>query len=338
MEDCLICLNPLRSSRPRGPSELPCGHNFHRRCIEEWRQTSSTCPTCRHPLRPSTSPARRRPSTISSDGHFYVLLPPAFHIDAIAATHGFRLHHTRIGEIACFCCDGSVREQLRELQRISVPAAAADLVSASKDVLRNYFAHFAGRDPVVIDEFLAPTGEGEPIVHASMCAAACAVLGVPGFQLLDLQPRRLRGIAYAENAADVIERLEDPMIIFRSDVGFCCTVFSARDVLEVIPQLRDTIPEFLAAMEASRRRARAEGGGQLQPRARPAQLQARRYGLDALIMSRHLARHLPIVRHKQWRAAAVGILWLVIALAILCLGIYISLNLFDWYWYIAAKV
>ena len=118
MEECLICLNPLRSSRPRGPSELPCGHNFHRRCIEEWRQTSSTCPTCRHPLRPSTSPARRRPSTISSDGHFYVLLPPAFHIDAIAATHGFRLHHTRIGEIACFCCDGSVREQLRELQRI----------------------------------------------------------------------------------------------------------------------------------------------------------------------------------------------------------------------------
>jgi hypothetical protein len=288
-------------------------------------------------LRPSTRPARRRPSTISSDGHFYVLLPPAFHIDAIAATHGFRLHHTRIGEIACFCCDGSVREQLRELQRISVPAAAADLVSASKDVLRNYFAHFAGRDPVVIDEFLAPTGEGEPIVHASMCAAACAVLGVPGFQLLDLQPRRLRGIAYAENAADVIERLEDPMIIFRSDVGFCCTVFSARDVLEVIPQLRDTIPEFLAAMEASRRRARAEGGGQLQPRARPAQLQARRYGLDALIMSRHLARHLPI-RHKHWRAAAVGILWLVIALAILCLGIYISWNLFDWYWYIAAKV
>jgi len=288
-------------------------------------------------LRPSTSPARRRPSTISSDGHFYVLLPPAFHIDAIAATHGFRLHHTRIGEIACFCCDGSVREQLRELQRISVPAAAADLVSASKDVLRNYFAHFAGRDPVVIDEFLAPTGEGEPIVHASMCAAACAVLGVPGFQLLDLQPRRLRGIAYAENAADVIERLEDPMIIFRSDVGFCCTVFSARDVLEVIPQLRDTIPEFLAAMEASRRRARAEGGGQLQPRPRPAQLQARRYGLDALIMSRHLARHLPI-RRKHWRAAAIGILWLVIALAILCLGIYISWNLFDWYWYIAAKV
>ena len=132
------------------------------------------------------------------------------------------------------------------------------------------------------------------------------------------------------------------MIIFRSDVGFCCTVFSARDVLEVIPQLRDTIPEFLAAMEASRRRARAEGGGQLQPRARPAQLQARRYvlflsWLNALIMSSHFARHLPI-RRKHWRAAAIGILWLVIALAILCLGIYISWNLFDWYWYIAAKV
>lgn len=127
------------------------------------------------------------------------------------------------------------------------------------------------------------------------------------------------------------------MIIFRSDVGFCCTVFAARDVLEVIPQLRDTIPEFLAAMEARRGRARAEGGGQLQPRARPAQLQARRYGLDALIMSRHLARHLPI-RRNHWRAAAIGILWLVIALAILCLGIYISWNLFDWYWYIAAKV
>lgn len=269
-----------------------------------------------------------------------MLLPPAFHIDAIAATHGFRLHHTRIGEIACFCCDGSVREQLRELQRIGADTST-DLVSASKDVLRNYFAHFAGRDPVVIDEFLAPTGEGEPIVHASMCAAACAALGVPGFQLLDLQPRRLRGIAYAENAADVIERLEDPMILFLSDVGFCCTVFAARDVLEVIPQLRDTIPEFLAAMEARRGRARAEGGGQLQPRARPAQLQARRYvlflsWLNALIMSSHFARHLPI-RRQHW-AAAIGILWLVIALAILFLGIYMSWNPFDWYWYNAAKV
>ena len=136
-----------------------------------------------------------------------MLLPPAFHIDAIAATHGFRLHHTRIGEIACFCCDGSVREQLRELQRIGADTST-DLVSASKDVLQCYFAYFAGRHPVVIDEFLAPTGEGEPIVHASMCAAACAALGVPGFQLLDLQPRRLRGIAYAENAAEARKAAE----------------------------------------------------------------------------------------------------------------------------------
>jgi stage V sporulation protein R len=114
-----------------------------------------------------------------------------------------------------------------------------------------------------------------------------------------------------------------------------------RDVLEVIPQLRDTIPEFLAAMEARRGRARAEGGGQLQPRARPAQLQARRYvlflsWLNALIMSSHFARHLPI-RRQHW-AAAIGILWLVIALAILFLGIYMSWNPFDWYWYNAAKV
>ena len=38
---CTICLDSV-SNTP-----LPCGHIFHNKCIETWKQKSNTCPNCR---------------------------------------------------------------------------------------------------------------------------------------------------------------------------------------------------------------------------------------------------------------------------------------------------
>ncbi|OJJ43868.1 hypothetical protein ASPZODRAFT_145804 [Penicilliopsis zonata CBS 506.65] len=56
--DCGICLNPLQSSEGHEEEELTwckaqCGVNYHRSCIDEWKETfrtqvrAATCPTCR---------------------------------------------------------------------------------------------------------------------------------------------------------------------------------------------------------------------------------------------------------------------------------------------------
>ena len=42
---CSICLNPVRKTR--GTSELRCGHKFHKKCIDEWKNRTPTCPECR---------------------------------------------------------------------------------------------------------------------------------------------------------------------------------------------------------------------------------------------------------------------------------------------------
>ena len=42
---CSICLNNVRNTR--SVSKLRCGHSFHRRCIDEWKSRTPTCPECR---------------------------------------------------------------------------------------------------------------------------------------------------------------------------------------------------------------------------------------------------------------------------------------------------
>ena len=43
---CSICLSPVRKTR--GVKELSCGHMFHNRCLNSWKETGgTTCPMCR---------------------------------------------------------------------------------------------------------------------------------------------------------------------------------------------------------------------------------------------------------------------------------------------------
>ncbi|ODM99422.1 E3 ubiquitin-protein ligase HRD1 [Orchesella cincta] len=80
--NCLICWNKLSESpdvKPTnsgdakriklGPSHnesvsTPCGHAFHRTCIEEWLQNNGTCPACRKEIRTTSL----RPLALSGDG------------------------------------------------------------------------------------------------------------------------------------------------------------------------------------------------------------------------------------------------------------------------------
>ena len=44
--NCSICLNSVRKTR--STSELPCGHLYHKACIEKWEDRGNeTCPLCR---------------------------------------------------------------------------------------------------------------------------------------------------------------------------------------------------------------------------------------------------------------------------------------------------
>ena len=42
---CSICLNHVRNTR--SVTKLRCGHKFHKKCIDEWKSRTPTCPDCR---------------------------------------------------------------------------------------------------------------------------------------------------------------------------------------------------------------------------------------------------------------------------------------------------
>ena len=42
--ECAVCIEELQSTEQY--RELPCGHQFHRDCIDPWLEQSVTCPMC----------------------------------------------------------------------------------------------------------------------------------------------------------------------------------------------------------------------------------------------------------------------------------------------------
>ena len=47
VENCLACLKSNDI-----PTQLPCDHFFHDRCIQKWKREHNDCPLCRHPIQP----------------------------------------------------------------------------------------------------------------------------------------------------------------------------------------------------------------------------------------------------------------------------------------------
>jgi hypothetical protein len=48
--ECMICLEGIREDVHDCQDVLPCGHIFHRCCLNSWRFQRESCPTCRHGL------------------------------------------------------------------------------------------------------------------------------------------------------------------------------------------------------------------------------------------------------------------------------------------------
>ena len=43
--DCALCMEPMGpGAQVRG---LPCGHHFHRECIDRWLAVKRVCPSCK---------------------------------------------------------------------------------------------------------------------------------------------------------------------------------------------------------------------------------------------------------------------------------------------------
>jgi len=62
-ESCAVCVECMLTGQRL--SRLPCGHEFHARCLLTWLQRADTCPTCRSKLTDTGSheppPARGNP-------------------------------------------------------------------------------------------------------------------------------------------------------------------------------------------------------------------------------------------------------------------------------------
>lgn len=46
-QQCLICMEDVKSTNTATTKRLTCGHSFHFNCIIKWYVTSDECPTCR---------------------------------------------------------------------------------------------------------------------------------------------------------------------------------------------------------------------------------------------------------------------------------------------------
>ena len=53
-EECSICLTSYQQKDML--RTLPCGHSFHKDCIDRWLEQSTSCPFCKQPLPLSPPP------------------------------------------------------------------------------------------------------------------------------------------------------------------------------------------------------------------------------------------------------------------------------------------
>ena len=64
--ECVICYNSIRIEDKRNYMLAPCGHIFHRTCLEQWMEVKMECPICRMEL-PSL-----RCNKVMTEGHTYI--------------------------------------------------------------------------------------------------------------------------------------------------------------------------------------------------------------------------------------------------------------------------
>lgn len=258
--DCAICLRPVREGvRLRGGQQYTCTHVFHTHCFEEWSQTNQSCPICRSPIgRPARSPVRRRPPAVTTEGHFFVQLPDEFHNQAMRDAGRLGT----LGRAAIFCINGAVRPEMVTVQRARGLDRAA-LSQGALKVLRFFFVHGLGPAPVVLNDLLVMPGHGNPlaILHASICAAACAALRVPGFVVVDAEAAipRVEQMPAAQRAP-LLAQLEDPWAVIMLGRIFEAG-FSSRDMLDGSPRVSATRGEAATIGPPSPRHGSGQRGG-----------------------------------------------------------------------------
>lgn len=109
MSDCAICLCASAGDDP--VRWLKCGHIFHARCIDPWKQSHNTCPLCRR--------------TLSDDDDGFETL--AEEINSMSGFHIF-YHYTQGVSFSSDMCDRLriIRNHLIEYQAIRRKGYSAD--------------------------------------------------------------------------------------------------------------------------------------------------------------------------------------------------------------------
>ena len=46
--NCVICMEEFDTDKEKKVCSMPCGHFFHRQCLEQWLRNDASCPICKH--------------------------------------------------------------------------------------------------------------------------------------------------------------------------------------------------------------------------------------------------------------------------------------------------